>query len=1248
MNKPIKVFCSHRSLDKPEVVPVAEKLRAAGIDAWLDQWEIDAGDSIIRKIEMALNTYDIALVFLSQTALESNWVRAEVETITHQLIQENKPVIPVIIDRDVIVPAFLKPYAYVDIHNVQGLIHAIQNRGKPKAPPLGTACTTAPVRTFRIELKNRQDSLITVAAYMDNERICPERQCRLGVDFHFSLHDFKHPHITSPRMSPAGSSTADRTRELHVLGRAVGAVVFHQDIARKLMECLDEHVARGGCLKLCFATDDPEVLSIPFEAAQLPDNRIPALETGVQVTRLHTEATCSPVEPQAGPLRILAAVGAPDEGKTLGSVLNLELELQTILNAVQDAREFGNADVKILETGHWDEIEKALLESPYHILHISGHGGEGIIEMEDEDGNPAIMTADDLTRAVHRSGRRVPLVVLAACHSGSGTADMSGFAQSLLIRGFPQVLSMQTSVSDGYATQLVGELYKQLSITEIPCTGHALAQARQKVEETRRKMVQRGESGADVMPEYATASLFLAASERPLMDRSLPGLKQVQPKRHIAAGDVPLLKIGELIGRRVPVRKIMKTLNNDKKAGFLIHGMGGVGKSAIAGRIMERMLERNWVVVTVSQAWNLSELCQHIGSQLMNVSDNALRELCKNLVKENLEEPVKIRAITTLLHNHRILLVLDNFEDNLETGGSAFKDPVTAGILNILYRSASKGKILITSRYPAPGSESWLDSLHLEPLSPAQTRKFFLLLKGLKDQNPEDQITIRQIIGGHPRMLEYMDAILRQGKDCTGRVVEHLKKRSREAGIDWKVEPAGGVRDILNAAIDIGVQDILMDELFLVMKTGDRLEDLLYQASVFAIPVPALGLTFCRQGLKFPDEDAVREIRARVERLVDLSLLTPCGDDAVWVHRWTADHLKRRMGDERYRELSRRAGEYRAWNVKNNSRSLSEYIEAMRRFLDAQVYDRAVEVFTSISDYMKQYGRTSDVKQLAAELVSVLPKTHDQFTYAYSIEADALLMLGYTNEAVGRYEKIIQIEENRAKLSPDRADYQRDLSVSYERMADLMKALGQGEGAKAFYQKALDIRLRLAKEEPDRADYQRDLSVSYNNMADLMKALGQGEGAKAFYQKALDIRLRLAKEEPDRADYQRDLSVSYNNMADLMYALGQGEGAKAFYQKALDIAERLAKKEPDRADYQRDLSVSYNKMADLMKALGQGEGAKAFYQKALDIRLRLAKEEPTGPIISAISPFHIIKWRISCTHWDRAKGQRLSIKRRWT
>jgi hypothetical protein len=60
-----KVFCSHRFVDKPRIREIARKLREAGIDAWLDEWEIKPGDDIVTAMNRGLASYNVGLIFFS-------------------------------------------------------------------------------------------------------------------------------------------------------------------------------------------------------------------------------------------------------------------------------------------------------------------------------------------------------------------------------------------------------------------------------------------------------------------------------------------------------------------------------------------------------------------------------------------------------------------------------------------------------------------------------------------------------------------------------------------------------------------------------------------------------------------------------------------------------------------------------------------------------------------------------------------------------------------------------------------------------------------------------------------------------------------------------------------------------------------------------------------------------------------------------------------------------------------------------
>ncbi|HPI60432.1 hypothetical protein, partial [Zoogloea sp.] len=109
---------------------------------------------------------------------------------------------------------------------------------------------------------------------------------------------------------------------------------------------------------------------------------------------------------------------------------------------------------------------------------------------------------------------------------------------------------------------------------------------------------------------------------------------------------------------------------------------------------------------------------------------------------------------------------------------------------------------------------------------------------------------------------------------------------------------------------------------------------------------------------------------------------------------------------------------------------------------------------------------------------------------------------------------------------------------------------------------------KLARAEPQRADYQRDLSVSYNKLGDLMTALGNGDDAQRYFQQALNIAEKLARAEPQRADYQRDLVISLMRMADV-----DAQRTETYLEQGLSILEAL--KRSGRQVAQRDEMMAW-------------------------------------------------------------------------
>lgn len=128
------VFISHSSRDKARVLRLAEALRAAGLEIWLDDWVIQPGDDIYAAIEDGLEHSRIQVLCLSQPANKSDWVKLERNTRLFQDPQnKERRFIPVLLE-DCQMPATLRRLKYVDWRNESDLTVLIQ-ACTPPAPP---------------------------------------------------------------------------------------------------------------------------------------------------------------------------------------------------------------------------------------------------------------------------------------------------------------------------------------------------------------------------------------------------------------------------------------------------------------------------------------------------------------------------------------------------------------------------------------------------------------------------------------------------------------------------------------------------------------------------------------------------------------------------------------------------------------------------------------------------------------------------------------------------------------------------------------------------------------------------------------------------------------------------------------------------------------------------------------------------------------------------------------------------------
>jgi len=95
----MKVFISYSSKDYDFIMLLAEKLKKDFIDVWVDDWELQVGDSIVQKIGEGIRKSSFLIIVLSKYSIKSNWVLRELNsTLMRQLTKDDIKILPVLLE----------------------------------------------------------------------------------------------------------------------------------------------------------------------------------------------------------------------------------------------------------------------------------------------------------------------------------------------------------------------------------------------------------------------------------------------------------------------------------------------------------------------------------------------------------------------------------------------------------------------------------------------------------------------------------------------------------------------------------------------------------------------------------------------------------------------------------------------------------------------------------------------------------------------------------------------------------------------------------------------------------------------------------------------------------------------------------------------------------------------------------------------------------------------------------------------
>jgi len=249
----------------------------------------------------------------------------------------------------------------------------------------------------------------------------------------------------------------------------------------------------------------------------------------------------------------------------------------------------------------------------------------------------------------------------------------------------------------------------------------------------------------------------------------------------------------------------------------------------------------------------------------------------------------------------------------------------------------------------------------LGPLSAAETQKLAWALPHLDRLDVADLQRVWRAVGGHPRCLEYVDALLGgagHGRfpDVTLRLVNAVRRRLAHHRGNADVDAYFATHAALDAALaevaTLAADDVLLDALLDGLRSLPGAHRLLLCASVYRRPVGCDALIFQVGEAGLPEV---------VDACAGASLITydPAAT-TTYVHRWTAADLARRWtADDRAAELidaHRCAADYWLWRVRTSPQSATGALDDLREAHYHYTASAELDHGTSLTDLARVAG----------------------------------------------------------------------------------------------------------------------------------------------------------------------------------------------------------------------------------------------------------------------------------------------------
>ncbi len=949
----------------------------------------------------------------------------------------------------------------------------------------------------------------------------------------------------------------------------------------------DKSYRNGACLNIQTTNEAAELLGVPWEYLHDGEQAL-ALNGKFFVQRTPQGLEKIEIPPLPRPLKILVVVPSPtDEAE-----LNTEKEIAVIQNALDDAVRLGTVKLDFIEEATLETLRLALRTEKYHVLHYTGHGGwdaeeeVGVLVLEKDDGTSDAATVADLQTAFSGASS-LRLVVLSGCMTARTSEQdaFSGVATGLLQNGLPAVVAMQFPILDESGIELARAFYTSLgkgkSVEETLFLARLAMKARKNGPKT----------------DWGVPALYLRTSGMRLI---APSAKAEKSESEVMKNyGLPLPKW--FVGRKLERRQIRAALRDNAQTVVYVRGIGGIGKSSVAAKILERPgVELDGMSVISCDKENLTfgEVLQKLAGFIQGRGVSGHAEAAQILQDSGQDISERIFRMAEFISNQRYLFVFDNFETLMEStappcdvaADSVPPDDVAVGsvlphhvaawrvkddelreFFNALLKARWRSTCLFTCRYQWEELSNRPAGSFLEIELPALTRGQALMLMNnlprLQNEKFPDKLAAYKKVGGHPKTIELLEGFL---ADHTLAEVLSNEEIGEQLTQEWEQYFLGALLEQLN-------------------------EDERKRLAGLCVFSAAFGL------------DAVKAFDgnlAMMNRLRSLSLAQQeAGKSRYSIHPVVREGVFSKLSKEEKDWRHLQAAEYYEARIKRQD--ARNAVEGMQLALEwhshlfaAGFYEEAGEIVTQTWQLLNRWGQRDLAKSLLRQ--SIATQEGGNKAMAQGNLATLLADEGRLDEALQTCEEVYQ--------TVSALDAKQQMAAVLGNQGEIYRLQGNYKQATAKQEASLNIHREIENEE-GQAICLNQLSIIYYSQGDQ----AEGEAARELYEKALQTSEEGIKIARGLGNDQFIAAMLHQQGVTLRRLDRHGEAYQRF-DESLQIKERI--------NDQSGMADTLTEIGRLLMDIGQLGKAGEALNEALGIYQRLGNPQKIGISLGNLGIVH--------------------------